>query len=56
MENDKKAADGIRVIVVGTQHMKRAETKPYLKRARQMGKSLITANTQQIDSGLMVVP
>ena len=27
----------------------------YLKRARQMGKSLITASTQRMDSGLIVV-
>ena len=33
----------------------RAETNFYLKRARQMGKSLITASTQWTDSGLMVV-
>ena len=33
----------------------RAETDLYLKRARQIGKSLIIPNTQQTDSGLMVV-
>ena len=33
----------------------RAETDLYLKGARQMDKSLITANTQRIDFGLMVV-
>ena len=33
----------------------KAETKLYLKRARQMVKNLITTSTQQTDSSLMVV-
>ena len=33
----------------------RAETNLYLKRARQMGKSLITANMQRTNFDLMVV-
>ena len=45
-------------MAIGTWHTDfgpRAETDLYLKRARQMGKSLIIASTQRMDSGLMVV-
>ena len=48
----------IKLMVAGTQHANfslRAKTNFYLKRAQQMGKILITANTQRTDSGLMVV-
>ena len=43
-------------MAVGTQLVNfgpRAEINFYLKRGRQMGKSLITANTQQTDFGLI---
>ena len=33
----------------------RVETDLYIKRARQMGKSLLTASTQLTDFGLMAV-
>ena len=48
----------IRPMAVGTRHMDfglRAEANPYLKRAQQMGNSLIPASTQWINSDLMVV-
>ena len=48
----------IRPMIVGTRHVdfsSGAETNSYLNRARQMGKSLITASMQHIDSGLIVV-
>ena len=54
----KRQWTGNRPMIVGT---RRANFGPsaginfYLKREQQMGKSLITASTQQIDFGLMVV-
>ena len=49
---------GIRPMAIGTQHEDfgpRAESNSYLKRARQMGKSLITASMQWTDFGLMAM-
>ena len=54
----KRQHVGIRLMVAGTRHADfdpRAETKFYLKRARQMGKSLITASTQWTDFSLIAV-
>ena len=48
----------IRLMVAVTWHVgfgPRAETNTYLKRARQMGKSLITASTQRTDSSPMAM-
>ena len=58
MENDKKAADGHQILAIGTRHTDfspRLEDNLYLKQVQQMGKSLITVNTQRTDSGLMAV-
>ena len=49
---------GNRPMAAGTQRVDfnpNAETNFYLKRARQMGKSLITVSTQRIVSGLMAM-
>ena len=54
----KRQRTRIKPMVVGTQHEDfgpRAKTNFYLKRARQMGKSLITARTQQTHFGLMAM-
>ena len=58
MENDKKIAyeeqiDGCRYSA--WDFGLRAETNFYLKRVPQIGKSLITSNTQSTDSSLIVV-
>ena len=48
----------IRLMAAGTRHVDfgpRVETNFYLKQARQMGKSLITASTQLTDFGLIAV-
>ena len=49
---------GIRLMAASTQYAgfsPRAETDIYLKRAQQMGKSLITTSTQWINSSLMAM-
>ena len=54
----KRQPTGIKLMAVGTRHVNfslRAKTNSYLKRGQQMGKSLINANTQWIDFGLMAV-
>ena len=54
----KRKRTGNKPMAVDTQHVDfgpRVETNFYLKRAQQMGKSLIIVNTQWIDSSLMVV-
>ena len=54
----KRQQTGIRLMATGTRHTDfglRAETNPYLKRAWQMGNSLIPVSAQRTDSGLMVV-
>ena len=45
-------------MTAGTQHADfgpKVETNLYLKRVRQMGKSLTTASTQQTNSGPMAI-
>ena len=54
----KRQRTGIRLMAVGIWHADfglRAETNFYLKRARKMGKSLITTSTQWTDSSLMAM-
>ena len=58
MENDKKVTDGEQTYGCRCSRENfgpKVETKLYLKRARQMGKNLITASTQRTDSSLMAM-
>ena len=48
---DEDQTDGCRYSSFGL----RVKIDPYLKRARQMGKSLITVSTKQTDFGLMTI-